>query len=296
MARKSNKTKLVYTQLELPDSCTALYLRVSTAKQADEGFSLDSQRKELDQYCAANGWHVCTDHIYVDAVSGKSDDRPAFQAMMQAAKDGKLQRIVALKLDRVARNLKNLLQTVDDLKACNCALVIKKEQFDTSTVQGMFMLQMLGAVSELERGIIHERVSSGRVEKASQGGFNGAPEAYGYNYSDGKFTVNEVEAGTVISIFAMFLAGKSQNAIAKHLNSIQAPTKRGGQWYQVTIAKILANGRYAGLSQWDGIEQQSDSPAIISPATYEQAHKRLQALRPGVQLESEIERRLQAAF
>ncbi len=243
MARKSGKTvKSVQGSLELPDGCTALYLRVSTQKQADEGFSLDSQRKELDAYCAAHGWHVCQDHIYVDAVSGKTDDRPAFQAMLQAARTGQIQRIVALKLDRIARNLKNLLQTVDELKTCGCALVIKKEQFDTSTVQGMFVLQMLGAVSELERGMISERVTSGRVEKASQGGFLGAPEAFGYTYSNEKFVISESEAATVRTVFDLFLSGKSLNAIAKHLNDVGAATKRGGRWYPVTVSKILAKG------------------------------------------------------
>lgn len=305
MARKTIKTVAKQGELALQDSCTALYMRVSTVKQADEGFSLDSQRKELDAYCAALGWHVCPDHIYVDSVSGKTDDRPKFQAMMQAAREGKIQRIVAVKLDRIARNLKNLLQTVDDLKQYGCALVIKKEQFDTSTVQGMFVLQMLGAVSELERGMIHERVSSGRTEKASQGGFNGAPEAFGYTYEAGKFEVSEGEAATVRSIFTMFLGGKSLNAIAKHLNSIQAPTKKGGSWYPVTVSKILNNGLYAGVAQWDGVEvdkvikedeegemvETTPYPAIISKATYEAAHKRLQALRPGIQSESVIARR-----
>jgi len=291
----ARKTKPVYKQLELPEGCTALYIRVSTQKQADEGFSLAAQRKELDAYCLALGWNVCDQHIYIDAgISGKSDDRPAFQAMMQAAKAGQIQRIVALKLDRIARNLKNLLQTVDELKACHCALVVKKESFDTSTPQGMFVLQMLGAVSELERSMISERVSSGRVEKATQGGFLGAPQVFGYVYSDSDFTVNEGEAATVRSIFDLFLAGKSLNAIAKHLNESGAATKKGGSWYPVTVSKIIANGRYAGLAQWDGIEQQGEHPAIISKATYEQAHARLQALRPGVQLESEITRRLQA--
>jgi len=291
----ARKTKPVYKQLELPEGCTALYIRVSTQKQAEEGFSLASQRKELDAYCLAMGWVTCDQHVYIDAgISGKSDDRPAFQAMMVSAKAGQVQRIVATRLDRIARNLRDLLNTVYELKKHSCALVIKKEQFDTSTPQGMFVMQMLGAVGELERTMISDRVSSGRVEKATQGGFLGAPEAFGYAYSNGVFVINEGEASTVRRIFSLFLAGQSLNAIAKHLNSVEAPTKKGGKWYPVTVSKIIANGRYAGLAQWDGIEQQGEHPAIISPEVYEQAHRRLQGLRPGIQLESEIERRLQA--
>ena len=294
MTRKIRKGKqaLVQADFDTIERVTALYIRVSTTKQAEEGYGLEAQASELGRYCEAQGWPVAPEHIYVDAgVSGKSDDRPQFQAMMQAARDGQIQRIVATKLDRIARNLKNLLQTVDELKQCGCALVIKKEQFDTSTPQGMFVLQMLGAVSELERSMIHERVHSGRIEKANKGGFNGAPEAFGYTYNAGAFVINKQEAYWVREVFARFLAGESLRGIAKAFNDAGAPTKRGGQWFGMTVRQTLMNGLYAGVAQWDGVEVDGVYPAIIDKATYDAAHKRLQALRPGVQLESEIARR-----
>lgn len=278
--------------LELDQVMTALYIRVSTIKQAEEGYGLEAQRSELDRHCEAQGWIVAPDHIYVDAgVSGKTDERPAFQAMMTAAAAGHVQRIVATKLDRIARNLKNLLQTVDELKKYGCALVIKKEQFDTSTPQGMFVLQMLGAVSELERSMISERVHSGRVENAKVGGFNGAPEAFGYTYHAGAFAINKQEAYWVCEIFTQFLVGKSLRGIARALNDAGASTKHGGQWFGMTVRQTLMKGLYAGLAQWNGIEQDGIYPAIISQETYEQAHRRLQALRPGVQVEGKIARR-----
>lgn len=297
MARKTTKgNKATQPELGLIDACTALYIRVSTTKQADEGFGLEAQRTELDSYCAAMGWNVCPDHIYVErGVSGKSTDRPEFQRMMQAAKAGLIGRVVATKLDRIARNLKDLLLTVDELKACKCALVVKKEQFDTSTAQGIFVLQMLGAVGELERSMIAERVQSGRLENAKAGGFNGAPAAYGYTYQNEQFSIKPDQAHWVREIFNLFLAGKSINAIAKALNENGAPTQKGGQWYAMTVQQILRNGLYAGAAQWDGLEVENSHPAIISKEVYEAAHKRLQALRPGKQLETEIERRLQHA-
>ena len=296
MARKMTKAPKAVARDDLAPNhtCTALYIRVSTLKQADEGFSLAAQRKELDDYCTRQGWPIALDHIYVDAgVSGKTDARPAFQAMLAAAQAGQLQRIVATKLDRIARNLKNLLQTVDELKKYGCALVIKKEAFDTSTPQGMFVLQMLGAVSELERSMIHERVQSGRVENASGGGYNGARCPLGYAYRAGDFVINQAAAGTVRRIFSLFLAGQSLNAIARAMNAAGAQTAAGGKWYPATVGYILRNGQYAGLAQWDGVEVGGIYPAIITKATYEAADKRLRALRPGVQAQAEIERRLQ---
>jgi len=296
MARKTikGKDKAEQADLGLENTCTALYIRVSTTKQADEGYSLDAQARELGAYCQANGWQVCDGHIYIDAgLSGKSTDRPQFQAMLEAAKDGKIQRIVATKLDRIARNLKDLLQTVDELKQYGCALVIKKEAFDTGTPQGVFVMQMLGAVSELERSMISERVQSGRLEKAKAGGFNGAPPPYGYSYQNEQFVIVPSQGHWVREIFASFLAGRSINSIAKDLNDKGAPTQKGGQWYAMTVQQILRNGAYAGLAQWDGLENDGAYPAIISKETYEATHRRLQALRPGKQVAAEIERRLQ---
>src|SRR5215208_3101862 len=103
-------------QISLDSGCTALYIRVSTERQADEGFSLDAQQTQLRAFCVAQGWHLCEEHVYVDAgISGKTVERSAFQHMMQAAAAGVIKRIVAIKLDRLARNVRDFLATVEQL-------------------------------------------------------------------------------------------------------------------------------------------------------------------------------------
>jgi site-specific DNA recombinase len=293
MARHSIKRQNT-KQLALDSGCTALYLRVSTDKQADEGFSLDAQHAKLEAYCLAQDWVICPDHIYVDAgISGKTTDRPQFQAMLQAAQAGQIKRIVAIKLDRMARNVKSFLQIVEDLQAWDCALVLIKESFDTSTPHGKFALTMFAAMAELEAATITERVMTGKAQKASTGGYNGSRCPLGYTYANEQFQVSD-QAATVQGIFADFIAGKTLSAIAKQLNDCNAPTQAGGAWYPATVRYIITNGFYAGISQWDGqTEAQGTHPSIISPDVYELAQRRLQALRPGKQLQSEIERRLQ---
>lgn len=294
MARKVTKGNGTVKQadLALQYTCTALYVRVSTQGQADEGFSLEAQQERLQAFCVAQGWHVCPDHIYIDAgVSGKSTERPQFQAMLAAAKEKQIQRIVAMKLDRMARNVREFLATVDQLKAWGCDLVLVKESFDTSTPHGRFALTMFAAMAELEASTITERVMSGKQQKASKGGFNGGAEAFGYTYGAGTFEINEVEAATVRNMFTMFLAGLSINGIAKALNDAGHTTKKGKAFFPMTVRQTLTNGIYAGVAQWDGVEVDGVYPAIIDKATYEAAHKRLQALRPGIQSESEIARR-----
>lgn len=286
MARKITKTQTTDIAQELAFDCTALYIRVSTDKQADEGFSLDAQRTRLDAYCVAQGWTVCADHVYVDSVSGKNTERPAYKAMMKAAKAGAIRRVVAVKLDRVARNTREFLATVDTLTAVDVALVLIKESFDTSTPHGKFALTMFAAMAELEVTIIQERLTEGRNEKARQGGMPGkyTPLGYAFNEDDKQhYSVDPQTAPVISSIFAEFNEGSSLSAIARNLNSQNAPTAKGGKWYPATVKYILRNGFYAGLVQYDGIETQGEHAPIIDRKVYESAITRLHSLKPGPQ-------------
>lgn len=274
MAHKpqSKVTKSQQAALGIKEDCTALYIRVSTEKQADEGYSLDAQRERLAAYCQAQSWPVCPNHVYTDeGISGTTTERPQFQAMLQAAKDGHIKRIVAMKLDRLSRNVRDFLGLVDELQAVGCDLVLIKESFDTSTPHGRFALTMFAAMAELEASTITERVMTGKAQKASTGGYNGAQCPFGYEYSGGVFTVNPVQSCAVVEVFNRWLAGESMNSIAKQLAAANVPTKKGGAWAQATVRAILLNGFYAGLAQWDGVEVTGNHPAIIDVETYKAA-------------------------
>jgi len=129
--------------------------------------------------------------------------------------------------------------------------------------------------------MIGERVQSGRKQNAIGGGFNGSRIPLGYRYDAGVFTVDAPEGETVARVFAGFVGGAGMSAIADALNADNVPTSRGGRWYASTVRAILSNGFYAGLSQWDGAEVAGSHAAIITPALYEQAHERLQRIKPG---------------
>ena len=284
MARNYSKRSQQSTQANLDTGCTGLYIRVSTEKQVDEGFSLDDQQKRLLAHCEAQAWKVCEGHIYIDAgISGKSTEaRKEYNRMLSDAETGKIRRIVALKLDRLARNVKDFLSLVDELKDWGCDLVLIKESFDTSTPSGKFTLTMFAALAEREAATITERVMSGKRQKASVGGYNGGKVAFGYTYADGKFDVVSDQADIVRSIFAWLNEGASLNAIMRRLNDGNVPTSTGkGQWSTQAVKHILANGAYAGIAQWAGIEASGSHPPIIDSATYEAAQGKLKGMTRG---------------
>ena len=92
----------------------ALYVRVSTDKQAEFGMSLDAQTAELERYCAERNWDVA--ETFVDGgFSGKDTDRPAFKRMVQRIKNGGIDAIAVTKLDRLTRSVRNLCEINEDL-------------------------------------------------------------------------------------------------------------------------------------------------------------------------------------
>lgn len=269
------------------DARAALYIRVSTELQAEKGTSLDDQRETLTKYCEKNSFTVT--HVYEDAgISGKSTDRPQFQAMLQAAEAGEFKRVIATKLDRIARNLKDLLETVDQLNKISCALIVLDQNFDTSNPSGKFFLQMMGAIAELERSMISDRVMSGKRNNASKGTFNGARIPYGYTYSNGVFAVNEQQAATVRSIFQRFLDGESLYGIANSLNDagIASPGRKpdvpGNNWTHAGVRHMLDNRFYAGYIEWgDEKDHKGEQPVIIAPETFDKVKERLTSIGKG---------------
>lgn len=281
MARKTKRN----SQPELNTSGkTALYIRVSTIKQAEEGYSLDAQRSRLDGYCRAQGWTVEDKHVYIDAgISGKTTDRPAYRDMLQAVEKDGLGRVVAIKMDRFSRSVRDFLELLDYCENHNCAVVSLGESIDTSTPIGRMMITVIAAVAEMEKDTIKERLMSGRAQKATQGGHAGGAIEFGYSYSgEDNWTINEDQAATVKRIFRLFLRGCTLTRVAAILNKWNLKTARGSRWYPATVRYILSNGAYAGLAQWDGIESaEGKMPPIISVEDYEATQLRLATLKRG---------------
>lgn len=232
---------------------TAIYLRVSTEDQAKEGYSLEVQREYLEAFALREGFEIFK--VYSDdGISGYSIRRPALQELLKDAKDKKFDLALVYKIDRFSRNLKDLLNLVDELLSCGVGFKSATEPFDSTTSAGKLMFQQLGSFAEFERNRLAERVFPGMIKGAQKGNWQGARYApFGYSYSKEKklLEVNEVEANIVKLIYVMYLADKSTQEIAKYLDKKGYKSRTGKKFYTKFIGDILKNQIYIGKIVWN---------------------------------------------
>ena len=138
-----------------------IYIRVSTEDQARGGFSLGEQKEKLLQLCNFKEYEVFK--VYEDAGISAKDmaHRPAFQEMLADMKKGKINYIVAYKLDRVTRSVRDLEELIAVLEKHNTYLVCDRDDVNTSTANGRFFVRMLTVLSQLEIEIVSERTKFG---------------------------------------------------------------------------------------------------------------------------------------
>ncbi len=149
----------------------AIYARVSTTGQ---GQSTEMQVRELREYCERRAWQVADE--YVDAgISGSKDSRPELNRMMADAHRRRFDAVVVWKFDRFARSVSHLLRALETFNALGVGFVSLSEQIDTSTPMGKMVFTVLGAVAELERSLIAERVRAGLRNARAKGKTLGRP-------------------------------------------------------------------------------------------------------------------------
>jgi DNA invertase Pin-like site-specific DNA recombinase len=154
-----------------PKVYAAIYARVSTL---NGGQDPTMQTRELEEYCQRRGWAVFD--CYVDnGVSGKKDSRPQLNRMVQDAHERRFDVVVVWRFDRFARSVSHLLRALETFNTLGIQFVSLSEQVDTSTPTGKMVFTVLGAVAELERNLIVERVRAGLRHARAKGKRLGRP-------------------------------------------------------------------------------------------------------------------------
>ena len=239
-----------------------VYIRVSTEDQAREGFSLGEQEEKLLQLCKFKELEVYK--VYKDAgISAKDmEHRPQFQEMLKDMKEGKLNYIVAYKLDRITRSVRDLEELISVLEQYNCFLLCDRDDVNTSTANGRFFVRMLTVLSQLEIEIVSERTKFG-LNGAIKSGHIPGQRPFGYKSAEDKrMIIDNATRPYVEKIFDMYLEGKSFQQIANYFKENDIYPKKN--WKDTTIQKIIDNKIYMGdYEQYKRIGKQENLEPIV---------------------------------
>ena len=235
-----------------------IYIRVSTEDQAREGFSLGEQEEKLKQLCDYKGYEVYK--VYCDAgISAKDmEHRPKFQEMLKDMKDGKINYIVAYKLDRVTRSVRDLEELISQLEKYNTYLVCDRDDVNTSTANGRFFVRMLTVLSQLEIEIVSERTKFG-LNGAIKSGHLPGQVALGFKKDGNRKTIIDPATAPIIKrVFDLYLQGKTFLQISNIFNEEKVLNKN---WKDTHIERIINNRLYMGdyemykrLKEWKNVE------------------------------------------
>ena len=221
----------------------ALYMRVSTQEQAENGNSLEFQKEKLEAYCKIHEYKIVGE--YVDAgISGAKFNRPALDRLKNDV--DKIDIVLIYKLDRLSRSIKDTMLLIEDFfKPNKIDLISLSENFDTTQAIGMATVGMLSTFAQLERDTIKQRMVAGKVQSVKNGNYiNHAP--FGYVRKDGKLIKDEKTRECVEFIFEKLLDGYSTTQIAKLLELNNYSSLRKGLWHYATINRIGKTPVYAG--------------------------------------------------
>ena len=252
-----------------------LYPRVSTEDQSRFGHSLDEQENKLIKLCEYKEYEIYK--IYrEEGASAKNTNRPKFKEMINDMKEGKINKIIVYKLDRLTRSIRDLENICNLLEEYNCTLECVTEDINTETANGKFFIRMLTILAQLEIERTSERTKFGLTGAAKKGHYTGkAP--LGYKKIDKKLVVDEAKAEIVKKIFKMYLDGYSVCSICKNFNNENVLNRK---WATTSVDKMLSNQLYIGNIEYGKRKKENIQifenvvPAIIDKSSFELVQKR----------------------
>lgn len=226
-----------------------LYCRVSTDEQAQQGFSIESQKARLEAFCQSQGWSNYQFYID-DGYSGTHLNRPALGTLIADIKVGKIAGVLVYRLDRLGRKQKDVLHLLEDIfEPHHVVFRSATEPFDTSTSFGKAMLGMLAVFAQLERDTIIERTTLGRRQRIKEGLWPGGRSPFGYRWDPlaQQLCLVPEEAIIVKRVYQLFLSGESLTGISRWLSMHSTSRK----WTHTFVREMLSRPVYMGAFRTD---------------------------------------------
>jgi DNA invertase Pin-like site-specific DNA recombinase len=248
-----------------------IYARYSSAAQKDA--SIEQQYEACEAFAKREGYTVL--ERYPDrAISGRTDDRPAFKRMMKDAHTGTFDYVIAWKSNRLGRNMLQAMVNESKLAELGVRCLYVEEDFD-DTAAGRFALRSMMNVNQFYSDNLAEDVRRGMMDNAQKCMVNGVTP-FGYKRGeDGHFAIDEMTAPIVQEIFTRFRDGWSITELVDDLNARGIKTKYKRPWRIQSFQWLLKNDVYTGVYKYDNIRIEGGVPTIIDKELFEEVQQAL---------------------
>lgn len=247
------------------------YYRYSSHSQNEA--SIDQQREQAQQYATANNLLIVKE--YVDAAkTGTDDNRPQYQLMLDEVKTIRPAVLILWKTDRLGRNRLDLLMAKTIIRGAGCAIRYVAEPSPDDTPESMLMEGFLESMSEYYSQQLRRNIKRGMYHNAEHCLYNGHA-TLGYDVDDDKhYIINDKEASIVRRIYQEFINGKPKAVIIRELNDAGFTTKKGKQFNDNGLHRILTNRMYIGEYHYAEVVIPGGVPAIIDEDDFDKAQQR----------------------
>lgn len=245
---------------------TAIYARYSSHNQREE--SIEGQIRECTNFALRNGMTVVAE--YVDrAITGKTDNRAAFQKMIRDSEKHNWDAVIIYTLDRMARNRYDLAMYKAKLKKNGVRVYYAKQEIPDGP-EGIILESVLEGMAEYYSENLARNVQRGMMENALAGKTTGGKPPLGYKVNEElHYEIEPVGAKVVREIFQMYADGITAAAIVEHCNNKGYKTALGRPFTRNSITPIIRNEKYIGTYRCNEIEIQDAIPPIVDKAQFE---------------------------
>jgi site-specific DNA recombinase len=246
-----------------------LYTRVSSRNQAEADYSsLETQRERLEAYCKSQENYTVF-RVYEDGgYSADSMDRPALNEMLRDIRDGKLNCILAYKINRLTRSVKDSHGLMDILDRCGVKFVSVTQSLDTQNPMGRLLRNVLLDFAQFEREMTADRTRDKMHQRAQKRLWNGGNVPYGYAAENKKLVPHPQEGSRLQYMFHRFAEAPSLSRLRDELHKRGWYTRSNKPWSKMALDHILRNPVYCGLIRFREQQFKGTHEALIEESLY----------------------------
>lgn len=223
----------------------AIYVRVSTSVQVEEGYSLDAQIDRCTAYAVSQNWEIV--EVYIEeGESAKDLNRTEVKRMLSDAGDGLFDVLLVYRLDRLTRSVRDLHALLDLFDKHNIKFRSATELYDTTSAMGRLFINIVASLAEWERANLGERVRFGKEQLVKEGNWPGGVVAFGYEWNGETMHIVPEEFTVIRELRRLYMAGNGLRGTALNLNSRGMVRRKGAPWTPNMVGYTLENPLYAG--------------------------------------------------